>query len=54
MQKADRTAWATLEQSDKLAAPNFSDPEFHNPSYPTSYTKAPKDWGSVEAELKVG
>eukprot|EP00798_Chlamydomonas_sp_ICE-L_P001463 gene1463-32840_t len=49
--KADTVQWGSLEKSNVLAAPNYSDPAQAPVQYPSSYTKAPKDWEKVDSEL---
>lgn len=50
--KADvHIAWASLEVSSKVAAPNYSTPGTTAPAqYPTS-TKNKKDWSKVDSEI---
>jgi suppressor of G2 allele of SKP1 len=50
--KADsHVAWASLEKSSKIAAPNYSTPGTTVPAqYPTS-TKNKKDWSKVDSEI---
>ena len=52
MIKADiHIAWASLEKSSKIAAPNYSTPGTTAPAqYPTS-TKNKKDWSKVDSEI---
>ncbi|EFJ50879.1 hypothetical protein VOLCADRAFT_57643 [Volvox carteri f. nagariensis] len=49
MVKADQLQWGSLEQSNKVAAPNYSTPGTEAPrQYPSSKQK---DWSKVESEL---
>lgn len=54
VKKDDKLNWGSLEKSDKVAAPNYSNPTAPPVAgqYPSSYTKAPKDWSKVEHEVK--
>lgn len=52
MTKADTLQWGSLEKSNCIAAPNYSTPGTTAPAqYPSSYTKAPKNWDAVDSEI---